>query len=78
MKFPIIGSVVLFSLFLIFKYLPKDLINSVLGVYFSLMGMVAMTAVLEPFCLPFLSHDIKKKKFGPFNIPIPFCQVTKF
>lgn len=30
-KFPIIGSAVLFSLFLAFKYLPKDLVNTVLA-----------------------------------------------
>lgn len=31
MKFPLIGSVVLFSLFLAFKFLPKDLVNMVLS-----------------------------------------------
>lgn len=30
-KFPIVGSAVLFSLFLAFKYLPKNLVNAVLA-----------------------------------------------
>ena len=31
MKFPIVGSVMLFSLFLAFKFLPKHLVNLVLS-----------------------------------------------
>ncbi len=31
MKFPIVGSAVLFSLFLAFKFLPKQLVNAVLS-----------------------------------------------
>lgn len=31
MKFPLIGSAVLFSLFLAFKFLPKELVNAVLS-----------------------------------------------
>ena len=30
MRFPIIGSCVLFSFFLLFKFLPKDLVNKIL------------------------------------------------
>lgn len=31
MKFPIVGSCVLFSLFLAFKFLPKDVVNMILS-----------------------------------------------
>ena len=31
MKFPLVGSAVLFSLFLLFKFLPKELVNAVLS-----------------------------------------------
>ena len=31
MKFPLVGSAVLFSLFLAFKVLPKELVNAVLS-----------------------------------------------
>lgn len=31
MKFPLVGSLVLFSLFLAFKYLPKEIVNAILS-----------------------------------------------
>lgn len=31
MKFPLVGSVVLFSLFLAFKFLPKEVVNAILS-----------------------------------------------
>lgn len=31
MKFPLVGSLVLFSLFLAFKYLPKEMVNAILS-----------------------------------------------
>lgn len=39
--FPIMGSVVLFGLYLAFQYLPKDLINRIIGGYMALMGVGA-------------------------------------
>ncbi|GJP54301.1 hypothetical protein CLOM_g13407 [Closterium sp. NIES-68] len=44
MRFPIIGSAVLFSLFLLFKFLPKDLVNMVLSAYFVFLGVMAIGA----------------------------------
>ncbi|KAI9256377.1 signal peptide peptidase-domain-containing protein [Helicostylum pulchrum] len=41
--FPLIGSCVLFSMFLAFKYLDKAYINYVLTAYFSVMGCAAVT-----------------------------------
>lgn len=40
-SFPILGSVVLFSLYLAFQYLPKVWINRIIGGYMSLMGVGA-------------------------------------
>ncbi len=31
MKFPLVGSAVLFGLFLLFKFVPKELVNAVLS-----------------------------------------------
>ena len=42
MRFPLIGSAVLFSLFLLFKFLPKDLVNTVLTAYFVFLGILAL------------------------------------
>jgi minor histocompatibility antigen H13 len=41
--FPIIGSCVLFSMYLAFRYLDKEYINYVLTAYFSIMGCAAVT-----------------------------------
>ena len=46
--FPVLGSVVLGSLFLAFKYLGKDLINRILGYYFVLVGTGGVARV--SFC----------------------------
>ncbi|BGP16290.1 hypothetical protein JCM10213_008270 [Rhodosporidiobolus nylandii] len=40
--FPVLGSVVLFSLFLAFKFLPKIWINRVLGAYMALMAVAGL------------------------------------
>ncbi|CAO3659260.1 unnamed protein product [Rhizopus stolonifer] len=41
--FPIIGSCVLFSMYLVYKYIDKKYINYVLTAYFSIMGCAAVT-----------------------------------
>ncbi|CEG73614.1 hypothetical protein RMATCC62417_08961 [Rhizopus microsporus] len=41
--FPIIGSGVLFSMYLVYKYVDKKYINYVLTAYFSIMGSAAVT-----------------------------------
>lgn len=49
MRFPLVGSAVLFSLFLLFKFLPKDLVNMVLSAYFVFLGVLAIAATILPF-----------------------------
>ena len=44
--FPVIGSCVLFSMYLAFKFLDKKYINYVLTAYFSVMGCAAVTKTL--------------------------------
>ncbi|XP_014621982.1 signal peptide peptidase-like isoform X2 [Glycine max] len=46
MRFPFVGSAMLLSLFLLFKFLSKDLVNAVLTGYFFLLGIVALSYVL--------------------------------
>ncbi|PSC74237.1 Signal peptide peptidase 2 isoform A [Micractinium conductrix] len=48
MKFPLVGSLVLFSLFLAFKYLPKEIVNAILSAYFVFLGMLAIVACAAP------------------------------
>jgi len=48
-KFPLIGSAVLFSLFLVLKFIPKDLVNKVLAFYFAAVGVLALVGTYLPF-----------------------------
>ncbi|XP_043815976.1 signal peptide peptidase isoform X2 [Manihot esculenta] len=48
MRFPFVGSAMLLSLFLLFKFLSKDLVNAVLTCYFFALGIIALSATLLP------------------------------
>ncbi|KAK9032607.1 hypothetical protein V6N11_056867 [Hibiscus sabdariffa] len=48
MRFPFIGSAMLLSLFLLFKFLSKDLVNAVLTAYFFVLGTIALSATILP------------------------------
>uniref|UniRef100_A0ACD5V781 Uncharacterized protein n=1 Tax=Avena sativa TaxID=4498 RepID=A0ACD5V781_AVESA len=54
MRFPLVGSAMLLSLFLMFKFLSKDLVNTVLTAYFFVLGIAALCATLLPSVERFL------------------------
>lgn len=54
MRFPFVGSAMLLSLFLLFKFLPKDFVNAVLTCYFFVLGIVALLYV---FSIWVVYHD---------------------
>ncbi|KAJ8446864.1 hypothetical protein Cgig2_016174 [Carnegiea gigantea] len=43
MRFPLVGSAMLLSLFLLFKFFSKDLVNAVLTCYFFVLGILAFS-----------------------------------
>ncbi|KAK6164059.1 hypothetical protein DH2020_000923 [Rehmannia glutinosa] len=57
MRFPLVGSAMLLSLFLLFKFLSKDLVNAVLTCYFFVLGIVALSATLLPAIRRFLPNQ---------------------
>lgn len=63
MKFPLVGSVILFSLFLAFKFLPKDLVNLVLSLYFVLLGTAALVATADPLVASAVPKTLKERSF---------------
>ena len=71
LKFPLVGSAVLFGLFITFKILPKNLVNLVLAGYFALLGVLALTATLLPFIEQICSTRVKKLSYTApkFNVP---------
>lgn len=60
MRFPFVGSAMLLSLFLLFKFLSKDLVNAVLTCYFFVLGIIALSYVLLvlPYFLFLRFHTI--------------------
>lgn len=61
MQFPLVGSVALFSLYLSFKYLDKDWVNFIIGIYFSAVGSLAVTASLAPVLSTIVPREIDEK-----------------
>lgn len=47
-QFPLMGSISLFSLYLAFKFLDKDLVNLLIGAYFGVVGCLALTMTIDP------------------------------
>lgn len=54
MRFPLVGSAMLLSLFFLFKFFSKDLVNAVLTCYFFVLGILALSATLLPAAKRFL------------------------
>eukprot|EP00238_Polyblepharides_amylifera_P008247 CAMPEP_0196588238 /NCGR_PEP_ID=MMETSP1081-20130531/59942_1 /TAXON_ID=36882 /ORGANISM="Pyramimonas amylifera, Strain CCMP720" /LENGTH=399 /DNA_ID=CAMNT_0041910683 /DNA_START=314 /DNA_END=1513 /DNA_ORIENTATION=- len=72
MRFPLLGSCVLFGLFVIFKLLPKDLVNLCLSAYFSLLGVLALSATLLPFSLVLFSAKRQEHSISMGNFRVPY------
>eukprot|EP00546_Thalassionema_frauenfeldii_P015743 CAMPEP_0178913464 /NCGR_PEP_ID=MMETSP0786-20121207/10856_1 /TAXON_ID=186022 /ORGANISM="Thalassionema frauenfeldii, Strain CCMP 1798" /LENGTH=385 /DNA_ID=CAMNT_0020586207 /DNA_START=61 /DNA_END=1218 /DNA_ORIENTATION=+ len=58
-QFPLVGSLSLFSLYCAFKYLDKDLVNLLIGLYFCAVGCLAVFVTLQNG----LIDKTKKKSF---------------
>eukprot|EP00210_Caulerpa_lentillifera_P007217 g6904.t1 len=71
MRFPVVGSVALATLFFLFKLLPKDLVNFALGIYFVLIGIVATTTTLLPLLMPYFPRNFQNKTYGPYRPRLP-------
>ncbi|KAL0485777.1 Hm13 [Acrasis kona] len=70
--FPVMGSIVLFSLYLAFKFLSKEWINFLMSGYFMVLGIGAVSAALEPFIskiVPYKWSQKKTKKEVKFTLP---------
>ncbi|EST05458.1 Peptidase A22B, signal peptide peptidase [Kalmanozyma brasiliensis GHG001] len=61
MWFPIMGSAVLFGLFLIFKYLNKKYVNFLLSFYFGFVGCLALSQALVSFTRGVVGRELWKK-----------------
>jgi len=57
--FPVIGSGVLFGLYLLFKFIGKEYINVLLSAYFLFFGIAALESCLAPVLLLFASETAR-------------------
>lgn len=48
MKFPVVASVFLFGFYIAYKYLPKEILNIVIRVQFSIGALVSTITLLHP------------------------------
>lgn len=73
--FPLLGSGVLFGLYMLFKLFDKDLVNLLLTSYFALVGAYSLTEAFTPLILDFLFRG--KSTTYRRNPKIPFYGVYK-
>lgn len=64
MKFPFIGSAVLLSLFIAFRFLPANLVNAALTLYFASLGTAALAAAVLPFVEAVFSAAAREKSYS--------------
>ena len=71
LRFPLVGSCVLFGLFLCFKFLPKELVNALLTAYLGLIAVIVLTTATTPYVLEYFPESMRKREFHApvFSIP---------
>lgn len=68
--FPVIGSGVLFGLYLLFKFLNKDYVNLLLTAYFVFLGFLAVEESLRPAVAAFVSTVRRRRHPRPPHAPL--------
>lgn len=66
--FPVIGSVALFTFFLLFKYLDKKWVNTIMSVYFSIFGCMGLSKILVKILKNILPTSLYMKEYLSFKI----------
>jgi len=79
--FPVIGSAVLFSLYLCFKFLSEEWVNFVMSAYFTVLGVGAIATALHPVLSSIMPyHMTEKSKEGSekyrWKIVVPIVNWT--
>jgi len=68
MRFPLVGSAVLLSLFAAIRYIGKDVANKVLAFYFLFLGAFSVSYFLAPFLGRVLPGKLRERTFL-FSLP---------
>lgn len=81
--FPVMGSGILFGLYLLFRIFSKEYINMLLTAYFMILGVTAITNLFSSFFASFASKAAQKR-FKKISFSLPFSKepvewkITKF
>ncbi|OQS04444.1 aspartyl protease family A22B [Thraustotheca clavata] len=67
--FPIIGSGMLFGLYLLFKFFDKDIVNLLLTAYFALIGTYSLTEAFSPVVRAIAFSDNERHFKRSFELP---------
>lgn len=78
MRFPIVGSVTLFGLFLVLKLVPNDVVNAILSIYFSTLGTFSLASLLGPLGLSFFPKSSFLNSTFRFARKIPYVDLISF
>ena len=72
LMFPLIISVFLFGLYILFKIFDKEYLNLLLSSYFAILGLYAFAAMIEEPCRRLFpeSSAVRKRKSGRIHIPL--------
>eukprot|EP01127_Copromyxa_protea_P003137 TRINITY_DN13001_c0_g1_i1.p1 TRINITY_DN13001_c0_g1~~TRINITY_DN13001_c0_g1_i1.p1 ORF type:complete len:343 (-),score=90.40 TRINITY_DN13001_c0_g1_i1:38-985(-) len=75
-RFPLVGSAMLFGLYIVFKVFNKDLINLLLTAYFLFLGFFSLVKTLSHFMAPVLAPLGKSPIFTFPAVPYLFEKPT--
>jgi len=68
-RFPLVGSCVLFGLFLCFKFLPKSLVNALLAAYIVFLGAFVVVQTIQPFAEQLFPPALRDRVLALPSIP---------
>ena len=72
MRFPLVGSAVLITLFACFKFFSKDLVNKVLALYFVVLGVFSLTQLVHPFAAPLFPRRVRDFELRLRSPKVPY------
>eukprot|EP00301_Raphidiophrys_heterophryoidea_P010018 c15047_g1_i1.p1 GENE.c15047_g1_i1~~c15047_g1_i1.p1 ORF type:complete len:396 (-),score=150.40 c15047_g1_i1:138-1259(-) len=70
--FPVIGSGVLFSLYILIKFISKEYLNMLLGLYFYGIGVIVVHGTVHPFAAMVMPSKWSKNIVFDIKFQIPF------
>ena len=72
MRFPLVGSAVLVTLFACFKFFSKEMVNKVLALYFVALGVLSLTGLVHPFAAPLFPRRVRAFEFRLKSPKVPY------